>query len=1336
MATSTNNSFSAPKAFDTSGHPQKLGAQWTSWLDEFEAYADSVGLFITDANDANKQQRRALLLYTAGKEVRDIFKHLPDTGDPKEYDKAVAALNKHFVLKTNSVFLRHKFRLLRQQTNESVSQYVLRLREAAVGCKFQDVERQIQDQVVEHCTSEKLRRKLLEKGDDLTLGKTLELAALLEAVNLQAEEMKTTAEDTGGTVSRVHEETRHKRECYRCGSQSHFANDSHCPAKGKTCRKCAGRDHFAKMCKSKKRENKESEKRRTRHVETEKDDTDSEKSDDMYVLHLSNSKQKCDYHWIPVKVGGVETNMIVDSGSDMNIIDKPTWEDWKKKQIRVFKQEKTPHRLFPYGCDKPLNLLGSFKAYVEAGSKSSKEKFVIIDGKGEPLLGRETARALGVLKIGLDVRSVNAGGDDFVQEFPELFTGFGKLKDRKIKLHVDPNVKPVAQPVRRTPFGLREKVEAKIQDLLSKDIIEPVDKPSQWVSPIVIVPKPNDDIRVTVDMRRVNEAVLRERHPIPTIDDILHDMAESRVFTKLDLKLGYHQLELEEDSREITTFVTHCGLFRYKRLVMGINAASEIYQHEIQKVIQGIPGVSNLSDDIVVHAPNNETHDARLRKVLNRLKEAGLTLNAEKCKFKRPDIEFLGHRLTANGIDPCLSKVKAVQEAREPENVSEVRSFLGLVNFCGRFIPNLATRAEPLRRLTRKDEPFVFGTEQKKAFQSLKEALSSADTLGFFDPKAKTQVITDASPVGVAAVLVQKQAAGPRVISYASRGLSDVERRYSQTEKEALGIVWACERFHPYIYGLHFELLTDHKPLLAIYGPRSRPSARIERWVLRLQAYSFTVNYIPGKQNIADALSRLLHHPDPNLKSPPVPIPQSVLAEEHVRFLVACATPSAVTAEEMEEASKEDEQIQMVKACIESQKWDECDKAFVAVSPELCIHGSLLLRGPRIVVPKKLQQRILALAHEGHPGIVGTKQNLRTRVWWPGLDKDAEKYVKTCHGCQLVSKADPPEPIKSTVLPTEAWEHLAVDFLGPLPSGHSVLVVVDYYSRYYEIAIMKSTTTQKTIHALHMIFARHGLPLSIRSDNGPQFSSDAFAEYMKSIGAKHVQVTPKWAQANGEVERQNASLLKRMKIAQAEGRNWQEEVLKYLLAYRASPHPSTGRSPSEMLFRRQIRTKLPELKLFSGYDQDVRDRDAEQKGLAKLYADEKRHAKESDVRTGDKVLLRRENTGKLDTPFRPEPCEVISKSGSQVTVQTPDGAVYKRNSTHVKKYNERAEEIVAPDAEIHSPPRPDKQTMLSPVPTAMASETTNGDIPASLATPRPVRSRKPPERLKDYHVNM
>ena len=249
----------------------------------------------------------------------------------------------------------------------------------------------------------------------------------------------------------------------------------------------------------------------------------------------------------------------------------------------------------------------------------------------------------------------------------------------------------------------------------------------------------------------------------------------------------------------------------------------------------------------------------------------------------------------------------------------------------------------------------------------------------------------------------------------------------------------------------------------------------------------------------------------------------------------------------------------------------------MTVAGELCVIGQLVLRGTRIIIPSKLQPRTLALAHEGHLGVVGTKQNLTTKVWWPGMDKAAERHCQVCHGCQLMAWPDPPEPIRSTSLPDGPWQDLAVDLMGPLSSGHSLLVIVDYYySRFYKVEVMQSTTTEKVIDRLAYTFCRHGLPNTIKSDNGPQFKSNEFREYCAQHSIIHQKVTAKWAQANGEVERQNQSLLKRPQIAQAENMPWRAELRKYLTAYRSIPHNTTGRSPAELLFNQKVLGKIPD----------------------------------------------------------------------------------------------------------------------------------------------------------------
>ena len=327
-----------------------------------------------------------------------------------------------------------------------------------------------------------------------------------------------------------------------------------------------------------------------------------------------------------------------------------------------------------------------------------------------------------------------------------------------------------------------------------------------------------------------------------------------------------------------------------------------------QSMLRGCAGVANIADDIIIHGKDIEEHDRRLYPVLDRLSEVGLTVNSEKCEFRLTKLTFFGHDLTSNGVNPSEEKVADIRDARPPKDASEVRSFMGLVQYSAKFMPDIATVAKPIQELTKKGVAFKWGVEQQTAVQELKRLITQAQTLAYYKVGCMTRIVADASPVGVGAVLTQQQGETWRVISYASRSLTDVERCYSQTEKETLALVWACERFSMYLSGQPFELETDHKPLEHINSRTSKPCARIERWVLRLQGFDFRVVYRPGNTNIADSLSRLNS------------VNQLDRGEDYdfVRAVVESCVPVALTPKEIEQASFEDAELRQVRNCVMS----------------------------------------------------------------------------------------------------------------------------------------------------------------------------------------------------------------------------------------------------------------------------------------------------------------------------------------------------------------------------------------------------------------------------------
>lgn len=705
------------------------------------------------------------------------------------------------------------------------------------------------------------------------------------------------------------------------------------------------------------------------------------------------------------------------------------------------------------------------------------------------------------------------------------------------------------------------------------------------------------------------------------------------------------------------------GLFRYKRLVFGISCAPEIFQKIIEQILSDCGHSINFIDDIIVVGRTELEHDEALRKVLDKLRDYGVLLNQAKCAFKLTEIDFLGHRFNKDGMTPSPSKIEALQSFRAPTSCEEVRSFLGLVNYVGVFIPNLATVSFPLRELTKNKAVFQWNLEEQEAFDELLKAISHVDRLSHFDPKLKTRVVADASPVGLGAVLLQFFEGSPRVVSYASKSLTETERRYAQTEKEALALVWAVERFQIYLVGIRFELETDHKPLEAIFSPNSSPCLRVERWVLRLQAFSYDVVYRKGKSNIADPLSRLA--------KTPVEEPFDPDCDVYVRNVLEL---EAVDIGELEKASCEDSELQELREYLDRGVWNYTSstiKPYHAFRNEFGKVGDLIVRGSRLIVPASMRQRMLQLAHEGHPGRTKMQQRLRLSYWWPGMDESIGRVVDSCEGCRLVSQPDRPEPMERRRMPDAPWIDIAIDFLGPLPSGDYLLVVIDYFSRYKEVEILQKITAKETSDRLEKIFVRLGFPRTITLDNGRQFVSIEFERYCRTRGIILNKTTPYWPQENGLVERQNRSLMKRLKISQALNQDWKRDLLTYLSMYYSTPHSTTGKTPAELMFGRNIRTKLPSLVDLSTEAPPTEhgDRDLQEKEKGKASENLRRRAKPSNLGIGDEVYMKNVlPRNKLTPTFNPAVMTVTAKHGSRVTVQNSEtGKSYDRNSSHLKR---------------------------------------------------------------------
>ena len=514
-------------------------------------------------------------------------------------------------------------------------------------------------------------------------------------------------------------------------------------------------------------------------------------------------------------------------------------------------------------------------------------------------------------------------------------------------------------------------------------------------------------------------------------------------------------------------------------------------------------------DDILITGKSASEHLENLETVLNRLQSSGMRLKKEKCQFMLQEVDYLGHKLSREGLKPSSEKIKALKEAPTPKDVTQLKSFLGLVNYYSRFLPNLSTILAPLYALLHKVTAWHWGPEQQKAFEFVKNALTSDSVLSHYSIHKELLLSCDASPYGLGAVLSHKMDDGTeKPIAFASRSLSTAERKYAQLDKEALAIIFGVTKFRQYLLGRRFVIHSDHKPLMYIFGENrgvpSMASSRIQRWALTLGAYSFSVTHRPGKENSnADGLSRL---PLPDLPTN-VPPPQDTV------LLLESIQTSLVTAAQIKKWTARDPILSKVLNYV-LQGWpskpdsDEL-RPFFHRKEELSIEDGCILWGHRVVIPPPGREKIVELLHESHPGMTRIKGIARSYVWWPGIDDVLEKKVRHCQSCQEHQRLPSKAPLHPWEFPERPWSRLHIDFAGPF-LNKQFLLVVDAHSKWIEVFIVPTTSSQAAINKLRPLFATHGLPELLVSDNGAAFTSDEFSVFTKKKwnSSHHISTIP------------------------------------------------------------------------------------------------------------------------------------------------------------------------------------------------------------------------------------
>ena len=681
--------------------------------------------------------------------------------------------------------------------------------------------------------------------------------------------------------------------------------------------------------------------------------------------------------------------------------------------------------------------------------------------------------------------------------------------------------------------------------------------------------------------------------------------------------------------------------------------------------MQGLPGVIVYIDDILVAGATENEHLRRLDDVLTRLERAGLRAQRSKCQFMKPSVTFLGHRVDADGLHPLPEKVEAVMKAPTPRNVRELKSFLGLLSYYSKFLPNLSSVLAPLYHLLRKDTAWRWSEKEAEAFQHSKELLTSANVLTHFNPSWPLVLACDASAVGIGAVLAHILPDGSeRPIGYASRSLSRAERNYSQLEKEGLSCIFGVKKFHSYIFGHHFLLYTDHKPLLALLSEHRstspQASARIRRWSLSLAAYEYTLKCRGTlSHSNADALSRL---PLPGAPVDSDPPPEVILLLDHI-------AESPVTAQQIRAGTRKDPLMAAVLQHVR-RGWPASSSIGEELSPyssrraELSVQDGCLLWGSRVVVPPPNRKDVLAELHEAHPGMVRMKSLARMFVWWPGIDADIERTVRLCQHCQANQSSPPVAPLHPWQWPSRPWTRLHIDYAGPL-CDKMILVIVDAHSKWIEALPVPSATTSATIGKLRTLLAQFGIPETVVSDNAAYFTSEEFETFLKKNGIRHPTSSAYHPSSNGLAERAVQIVkqgLKKVKEGSLESR-----IAKVLFTYRTTPHSTTGRAPAELLLGRIPRTRLD--LLFPTPVTQVEEKQSQQK---------RAHDTTARARTlaiGQAVFVRNFPAGNAWIPAR-----VIAQAGPvSFIVQLEDGRQVKRHQDHLRPRWEDTPSIISAD---------------------------------------------------------
>ena len=1380
-----------PKELTLSGN---IAENWRKFKRQWDLYSDA-----TEVEKKTPKQQVAIFLNVAGVEATELYDSWETIPADDLTLKAVTdKFQTHCQGVVNIVIYRYKFWSRNQKEGEKFINYYQELRTLIADCEYGELKNDmLRDKICVGIRSDSIRERIFREKAEITLMKVLQIIESAEVSRSNVQQLQEISGRQERQVHAVRNKEKSSEKTYLCKKCNTQHGARNCPAFGKMCFKCNGLNHYAECCSRARKDRssrrpEQNERRNPKKNQTEQNEktagyskkhfrkvkkvhhtyVDSDKSsseddfdnDNFVIDSLFVENEKCEndlsdqklnldvlfnqeithvdrcndettewYEKVKIDDVNKHVNFKLDTGAEISILPVQLYEQLGKPNKSEMCKAKV--KISTYNRQK-LNVIGCVTLVVEHKQKLYPIEFYIVDVKSVPILGLKALITLQLVHRLYTIQNDthNQTSSVLLEKYKDVFTGLGEMKG-EYDIQLKEDSKPVIYPLRRVPESIKPKLKECLNQMEAKEVITKVDTPSDWVNSLVIVEKPDGTLRICLDPRELNKSIKREHYQIPTLEDIQAKLNGANYFTSLDCSAGYWQVKLSEDSSMLTTFNTPFGRYRFLRMPFGISSAQEVFQKKLNQILEGIPGVVNYIDDILIYASTEEEHDNRLQMVLQKCGAENIKLKKEKCYLKQNSVKYLGHIISSQGMQPDPEKVEAIRSMPSPEDKQGVQRLLGLVNWLARFIPNASSITEPIRSLMKKDIEFQWNDEQERAFTRIKDVLTGENVLKYYDVNEDVTISVDASKSGLGAVLLQSD----RPVAFSSRALTPTEQNYAQIEKECLAVVYGCEKFHQYVYGKEITIENDHKPLEAIFRkPLAFAPPRIQRMLIRLQKYDFEFKYKQGKELwIADALSRAY------LKDKFGRHEKSDL-ENEVEYKVHCVVRdiqmSPRKQNQVEEATKNDPEMKTLIKLIQdgwpdSIKKCHVNKEYYTFREELSVCNGIVMKGSsRIVIPRNMRSEILQKLHTGHWGIERTRRRAREIVFWPGISQDIESMINKCDSCQKFQNSNPKEKIKMHEIPKGAFEYVGTDLF--YYKGADYLLIADYYSKFWDIMRLPDTKSSTVIRKTKSLFSKFGIPAKVMSDNGPQFSSEEYKNFSKTWNFTHVTSSPNFPQSNGFAERMVQTAKKLLKKCEEDG----TDPYLAILEYRNTPISSDLGSPAQLLQSRRLRSVIPTAEKLLKPEIQVKVRrklENQQFRTRSWYNRNKKNL--TRLRRGDKIRFQKNPSEHFR---RGEIVEDADKPRSYI-IKDKYGNEYRRNRVHISRKPE--DPLITDHEEIHTNTEQDHTNTKSTLDTQsqeqdientnMIEEQTHANTQEQTVNPQRLRSSKrcivKPVRFRD-----